>query len=98
MHRLRRLTGRNNRHNAGRLIVVVALCISVVMQVLGVPATLLDPSADPDTVGASVLEGFSIPSTLPGFGVSSTQAPYSTPLQTTHLPLLSSSLFHPPVL
>jgi hypothetical protein len=39
---------------------MVLLCLCVVVQMLGVPATLLSPDGASDLLGASVLEGFSI--------------------------------------
>jgi hypothetical protein len=68
------------------------------MQMLGVPVTLLDPSANPDALGASVLEGFSIPPALLSISRLSIRVPYVMRSHSAQLPVLSSSLFHPPVL
>ncbi len=77
---------------------IVFICLTIMLQVLGVPATLLDPDGFHDVMEASVLEGFSIPSfsDLPGV------PPVWTLLPATELwfpvTLFDHSLFHPPAL
>jgi hypothetical protein len=44
---------------------VMLLCFFVVVQMLGVPVTLLNPVEAADTLAASALEGFCVPSSLP---------------------------------
>jgi len=64
---------------------------------LGTPATLLNPGSLPDPLGASILEGFSVPPSLirlvPSLEVSVVT---ETPLF-LHVPILASVLFHPPL-
>lgn len=78
-------------------IVVVLLCLCVVVHMLGVPATLLDPAGAPDTMGHSVLEGFSVPPSLVQISPS-TQAEPAPDIQKMFTSLvLTAFLFHPPV-
>ncbi|MGQ0695358.1 MAG: hypothetical protein ACT4OL_07265 [Nitrospiraceae bacterium] len=85
-----------NVENRG-LFVVVALCVCVVMQMLGVPVTLLNAADIPDELAGSVLEGFSVPPTLPQLAVSSesTLVPERYPFM--YVPAFTSAPFHPPV-
>lgn len=77
--------------------VVIALSFCVAMQLLGVPASLLAPDATPDTFAASVYEGLSIlPTVLPVFHFVFFMLLVIYQV-TFHVPLLSRSLFHPPV-
>jgi hypothetical protein len=78
--------------------VIMFLCLCVIMQMLGAPVTLLDPSLSPDTLGASVLEGFSVPPAVPQLTRSSETAPVIDAQPSVHVPLLAFALFHPPVL
>lgn len=80
------------------MAIVMLLCLSILVQMLGVPFTLLNPLEAADTQSASILEGFSIPTSLPHLTPSfetdtATDAPPSV-----HLPVLASVLFHPPIL
>jgi hypothetical protein len=68
------------------------------MQMLGVPPTLLSPALDLDTLGESVLEGFSIPPTVPLFIRSSKTVSVTDAQPSVHVPILTSALFHPPLL
>ena len=43
----------------------MVLCLFVVVQMLGVPVTLLNPVEAADTLTVSVSDGFSIPSSIP---------------------------------
>ena len=73
------------------------LCLFVLVQMLGVPVTLLDPLEPADTQQASALEGFSVPSSLPQL-TSSFKTDTAADVQPSiHLPILTSVLFHPPV-
>ena len=76
---------------------VLFLCVCVILQMLGAPVTLLNPSASSDTLGTSVLEGFSVLPTLPDFVHSSQYISLPNVYPSVHAPLLSSMLFHPPV-
>jgi len=89
----------NDNAARSRIVVMVMLALSlcVVVQMLGVPATLLNPDAMSDTLGNSVLEGFSVPPAVVDL------RPLITIGQTDEIPLtVSHSLlitvpFHPPV-
>ncbi len=80
------------------MTMVMLLCICVMVQMLGVPTSLLNPAETTDTSAASVLEGFTV---LPA-------VPQLTPLEkaiseieaqsSVHLPIFVSAPFHPPVL
>jgi len=80
------------------MAMVMVLCFFVVVQMLGVPVTLLSPFEAADTMGASVLEGFSIPPTVPQLTPSSETVPVTDDSSSVHVPVLASALFHPPVL
>jgi len=81
-----------------RTVVILFLCLSVIMQMLGVPPTLLSPALSLDTLGESVLEGFSIPPTVPLLIRSSKTSSVMDAQPSMHVPILASALFHPPVL
>ena len=68
------------------------------MQMLGVPPTLLSPALSLDTLGESVLEGFSIPPTAPLVILSSDIVSVTDAQPSVHVPILASALFHPPLL
>lgn len=77
---------------------IIVLCACVMMQMLGVPATQWNASVLLDTFSASVFEGFSIPASVPFiFRAVIVLVPESIQ-QHPHVPLLTHSLFHPPVL
>jgi hypothetical protein len=86
------------RSKGFRTVVILFLCLSVFMQMLGVPVTFLSPALSPDTLGASVLEGFSIPPTMSQLTFSAQTAPATEAQPSVHALVLASSLFHPPVL
>jgi len=79
-------------------LVVMFVCLGVFMQMLGVPVTLLNTSLVPDVLEASVLEGFTIPSTLPNLALFPNSGSADLVTLSMHLLLLASSLFHPPIL
>ena len=87
------------QRNHLRLGLMILLYVGVLTQMLGVPLTLWDLAETADTVDpltASILEGFSIPSTplsLSPNGLLSTD--YHPDI---HRLLASSELFHPPIL
>ena len=80
------------------MAMVMLLCFFVVVQMLGVPVTLLNPLETADTMGGSVLEGFSVPSTVPQLTLSSETVPVTDAQPSGHVPVLASALFHPPIL
>jgi hypothetical protein len=80
-----------------RTVVFLFLCLSIIMQMLGVPLTLLSPALPLDTAGESVLEGFSIPPTVPLVARSSKPAFVIDTQSSVHVPILASAVFHPPL-
>jgi hypothetical protein len=77
---------------------VMLLCICIMVQMLGVPVTLLHPAANSDALEASVLEGFSVPPSLPHLMLSSESVPLIESHPSGQAPVLASVPFHPPVL
>jgi len=73
------------------------LCICIMVQMLGVPVTLLLPFANSDAHEASLLEGFSVPPSLPHLTFSSESVPLIEIPATGRAPVLASVPFHPPV-
>lgn len=80
------------------LSVIMLLCLCVLLQMLGVPGTLLKPVDMSDALGASVLEGFSVPPTLLQLAPSSEFVLLADVHPLVHGPILAFALFHPPVL
>ncbi len=79
-------------------VVVLLFCACVLMQALGAPITLWNPSWSGDTLQTSVLEGFSIPPSIdPLWLVLQADA---LPAVVVHgrLLLRDLSLFHPPTI
>lgn len=80
----------------GWLLIVFCLCLCVMAQMLGVPATLLSPADSSDLPGSSVLEGFSVipPSpelTLPATSIAMVNFSPPEPVL-----VIAATLFHPP--
>jgi hypothetical protein len=86
------------RSRGVRTVVILFLCFSIIMQMLGVPVTLLSPALSPDTLEGSVLEGFSVLPTVPQLTLSSETAPVTDAQPSVHILVLASALFRPPVL
>ena len=86
------------RSTGVRVAVILFLCLAVLMQMLGVPPTLLSPALSLDTVGESVLEGFSIPPAVPLITRSPKMGSVTDAQPSVHVPILASTLFRPPVL
>ncbi|MCS6284115.1 MAG: hypothetical protein H8K08_01700 [Nitrospira sp.] len=82
---------------AGWLLIVCCLCLCVMVQMLGVPATLLSPADSPDLLGSSVLEGFSILPPSPDMSLPATSAAAPDFSSLSHVPVMVSAVFHPPV-
>ncbi len=80
-----------------RTVIILFLCLSVIIQMLGVPPTLLSPALPLDAPGESVLEGFSIPPTVPLVTRSSKTTYLSDTQPSVHVPILASAVFHPPL-
>ena len=77
---------------------VVVVCLSIVLQMLGVPAPLLNAGESLDAGEASVSEGFSLLTICSDCIRSSTRVlvPYRD--SSFHVPILAASLFHPPLI
>jgi hypothetical protein len=80
------------------LALIMLLCLFVVVQMLGVPVTLLSPVEAADTLAAPVLEGFSVPPPVPKLTLSGQAESVLDSQPSVHTPVLASALFHPPVL
>lgn len=79
------------------IFIIAVMCVCVVMQMLGVSTTMWSPSATPDTLSAALFEGLAIPPAIPRAICSVLVVPLETIQQSLHTPLLTRSLFHPPV-
>jgi hypothetical protein len=66
------------------------------MQMLGVPVTLLSPATTADTLGASVLEGFTVPPALPKLVPSRDATAVAESRPAVRIPVFASEWFHPP--
>jgi hypothetical protein len=94
---------RHNRFKESRrgtvcMAMVMLLCMCIMVQMLGVPVTLLNPGGAADTLAVSVSEGFSVPSSLPQLTPSGEMVPVTDAQPSVHVPVLASVLFHPPIL
>jgi hypothetical protein len=80
----------------GLCIVALVLCISVIMQMLGAPVTLLSAGDMSDEFSGSVLEGLSVPQMPSPLTLASASFPAVELLASARLPVLGSEQFHPP--
>jgi hypothetical protein len=76
---------------------MMLLCACVLMQMLGIPATLWNFAPTPDAFSTSVSEGFSLPVSFPLIYATLVAFLPETIRQSPHNPLLTYALFHPPV-
>lgn len=76
---------------------ILFLCLCVVLQMLGVPATLLSPSAPDDILSASNLEGLSLPQTISHLTTGRHSIIVFHVPVTLYLPILPTHVFHPPL-
>ena len=92
----------HNRFNAGSLgtpcmAMVMLVCLCVLIQLLGIPITLLSPLDAADRLATSFIEGFALPSSLPQ-PLRSIGSTLITEVHiSVHAPILASAMFHPPV-
>lgn len=78
--------------------IVFCLCVCVLVQMLGVPATLLSPADSPDDLlGSSVSEGFSVIPPFPDIYVPADSVAAPAFSFFSHVPVIASALFHPPL-
>ena len=76
---------------------LVLLCLCVVLQMLGVPATLLDPAGATDSFAGATLEGLSLLQTPPTLYIHrGVNMPREVPMA-AHVPILLDFFFHPPL-
>jgi hypothetical protein len=83
--------------SSGLCFIATVLCMCVMMQMLGVPVTLLHAADVSDTIAASVLEGFSVPPMLPQLVMSSETNPIAEIDLLEYVTAFASMPFHPPV-
>jgi hypothetical protein len=76
---------------------VVVLCLSVLLQMLGVPAPLLNAGESFDITGASVLEGFSLLTVCLYCSPSPDSAVIAHSDWSAHVPILAASFYRPPL-
>ena len=93
---------RHNRLTENRLgkvcrAMAMLLCLCIVVHMLGVPVTLLNPGGAADALATSADEGYSVPSSLPQPTPSFAMVPVTDAQPFVHMPVLASTLFHPPV-
>lgn len=74
------------------------LCLCIMVQMLGVPMTLLSPTGTVDTLAVSASEWFAVPPSIPQPTPSVEMVPVTDAPPSVHVPVLASVLFHPPVL
>lgn len=98
MSQLRHTRFKESRRGKVCMAMVVLLCLCIMVQMLGVPVTLLNPGGAADTLAVSVSEGFSVPSSLPQLTPSVEMVPVTDAQPSVHVPVLASVLFHPPIL
>lgn len=79
------------------VVMMLCLCACVIVQMLGVPTTLLNAGDLSDPLGSAVLEGFSVPPPAPELPLATMGAPswHASPI--LHVPVIASAVFHPPV-
>jgi len=77
---------------------VVIVCLSVFLQMLGVPAPLLNAGESLDVGEASISEGFSLLTSCPHCVVFSRRERVADRDPSLHVPILAASLFHPPLI
>ena len=98
MFHLRHNRFKESRRGTVCMAMVMLLCICIMVQMLGVPVTLLNPGWAAETLAVSVSEGFSVPSSLPQLALSVEMVPVTDAQLSVHVPVLASVLFHPPIL
>ena len=81
----------------GWAVPIIALCVCVLMQMLGMPGTLLDAADMLDHPMGSALEGFSILPALPELRISTVFILLIESRLFAHAQAFASAVFHPPV-
>lgn len=80
----------------GSTCVILFLCICVLAQMLGMPVTLFSLVTSSDVFLESVSEDFSFPPTVLNPRASNVRSPHAELLSSINLPVLITSVFHPP--
>lgn len=86
-----------NRQHPGLTGVLLFLCLGIAIQMLGVPATLLDPAITADLHASTVLEGFSMVSVLPTIPTLRQEGAAASIGETLLLSLFVVDLLRPPL-
>ena len=88
-----------NKNKPTGFVIVMILCVCITLQMLGVPATLLNPAGgESDTGGGSVLEGFTLLPALVQLMMSRQASALAVQYEpSVHDAVLTAVPFHPPV-
>jgi hypothetical protein len=81
----------------GWLLIVCCLCLCVLAQMLGAPATLLSPAESADLLESSLLEGLSVLPPAPELLLPCTSTAAPDWLFSVHASAILSTVFHPPL-
>ena len=95
MIRMNRMARRVVPARAALAVMVVFVCLSVVLQMLGAPVTLLGLLTQ-DVPVESLSEDFSIPPSVPELGIPNRSRFNVESQPSGHLPIFSTAVFHPP--
>lgn len=94
---LRTSFSRQPLHAHASICLIMFLCLCVILQVLGVPATLLETVDQLDPLSVMVLEGWSIPQTSLALISDSPSNMASHVPFARYLPDVLNAVFHPPL-
>ena len=83
--------------NGKHASLLILLCLAVVFQMLGVPATLLDAGGTVELGESSVLEGWSIQSSQPDVIPATGSILLAEAQRSVRVPILAGALFRPPL-
>lgn len=83
--------------NGKHATLLIVLCLTVVFQMLGVPATLLDAGGTFELGESSVLEGWSIRSSQPDVIPATGSILLAEAERSVRVPILAGALFRPPL-
>ena len=97
MSQLRHNRLKESRRGKVCMAMVMLLCLCIMVQMRGVPVTLLNPEAIADALAVSVSEGYAVPSSLPQLTPSVDIATATDVQLSVHVPVLAAALFHTPV-
>lgn len=92
------IQSKKHRRGKARMGMVLLLSLCVLVQMLGVPVTLLNPVEAADTLADSVSEGFSVPSSRPQLTLSLGKISATDDQPSMYVLVFASAMFHPPVL